>query len=160
MQQNIEIPHWDQVQALPLSWSDKLSYLVHKFLTMEQTDCNITHRFEPGFYIREMCMPAGTLFIGRIHRRGHEVQLLSGAVIHFHDENSKILLDKPVSVHTHPGYQMVAYALTEVTARSIHPNPDESRDIEELEDQYFGAVQHLVDRGRQIEHEMVEKLTW
>lgn len=152
------IPPLDQLEKVDLSWSDKLAYLTHKFLTLEQTDCNITHRFEPGLYIREMRMPAGTLFIGRIHRHGHEVQLLSGVVVHLH-EGHRIFLDKPVSVQTHPGYQMAAFALTEVTARSIHPNPTDSTDVQELEDEYFGPVQHLIDRGRQIEDEMKE-IAW
>jgi hypothetical protein len=155
MQQNTDlIPQLNQLESLPFSWSDKLAYLTYRFLTMEQTACPVTHHFEPGRYIREMHIPADTLFIGRPHTHGHEVQLISGVVIHLH-EGRRILIDKPVSVVTPPGYQMAAYTLTDVVARTVHPNPNESRDVDALENEAFGAVELLRARGEQIARELL-----
>jgi hypothetical protein len=146
----------DRYPTLP--WKDKLAYLVWRFLTIEQKDTPVTHLFEPGKYIREMTIPPDTLFIGRQHRHGHEVQLLSGSVIQI-TEHGKRQVDAPFTVHTQPGDQMVAYIIGNVVCRSIHPNPDDSRDVEALELDAFHPVDELTTLGLQVSQKL-ESGTW
>ena len=82
------VPQWDQLPQ-HLNWNEKLAYLTHQFLTMEQTGCPLTHRFEQGLYIREIRIPAETLIIGRIHRHGHVCQLLEGDLVLIHREGAR-----------------------------------------------------------------------
>ena len=152
MQQDL-VKAWDM---LPLTWTNKVAYLTHQFLKLEQTECPVEHIFEGDKYIREMTIPAGTLFLGRTHRHGHEVQLLKGSVIHV-TEHGKFPVDAYHSVHTTPGYNMVAYIVTDVVCRSVHPNPTGSRDIQALEDDAFESVEALNLLGKSI-HEQMEGL--
>src|SRR3569623_1708110 len=94
----------DQLPAIP--WKDKLAFLVYQFSKLEQTETPIEHLFEPGAYIREMRIPAGTLFIGRPHRHGHEVVLVEGSVVNI-SEHEKTELSAPFSLMSKPGYQAV-----------------------------------------------------
>jgi hypothetical protein len=140
------VPNWDQ---LDLPWSEKIAYLTVQFLKLPQTECPVKEIFEKGLYIREMTIPAETLFLGRTHTHGHEVQLLSGSVIHITPEGRR-QIDAPFSVHTTPGYQMVAFIITDVVCRSIHPNPTESRDGNALENDAFGSLDSLKELGNTV----------
>jgi len=143
------VPPWDQLPD-NLTWKEKVAYLAHQFLTMEQTACPVTHRFEQGLYIREMRIPAETLFIGRVHRHGHVCQLLEGSVILIHNEDHREAFKAPSEIMTRPGYQMVVYAVTDVLAQTIHPNPNNERDHAKLEADIFETVESVKDLGSRV----------
>lgn len=152
MPQDQLIPHWDQLPDL--TWKEKIGYLTYEFLKLPQTPCPVEHLFEDGRYIREMRIPAGTLFLGRAHRYGHLCELLEGSVMHI-SEDSKRVVDAPFSLHTTPGYHMVMYTLTDVVGRTVHPNPSDSRDTQALEDDIFESTESLKELGREV-HEKLE----
>ena len=140
------VPQWDQLPE-HLSWNEKVAYLAYQFQTMAQTDCPLMHRFEQGLYIREMRIPADTLFIGRIHRHGHVCQLLEGDVMLIHRDGIREGFHAPSQILTQPGYQMVAYALTDVRAQTVHPNPTDERDIEKLTADIFESLHSFKELG-------------
>jgi hypothetical protein len=153
MQQNMEIPELDGLSGL--SWKEKLAYLTHQFLTMEQTGCPLTHRFEQNLYIREIRIPAGTLLIGSVHRHGHVSQLLEGSVILVHPQGHREAFQAPSQILSMPGYQMVVYALTDVLAQTIHPNPHDERDIAVLEADIYEPVDELKQLGARVAYRMM-----
>lgn len=147
------IPAWD---ALPdLSWKDKVSYLTHLSLQTPQIESPVRHIFENGQYIREMFLPEGSLLTGREHLRGHEMQLLVGSVIVAAPEG-KFTFHAWANMHTKPGFHAVVYALTDCVARSVHPNPDGSRDLDALEAHWFGAAEDVIRRGDEI-HQLIQQ---
>jgi hypothetical protein len=143
------VPPWDQLPD-NLTWKEKVAYLAHQFLTMEQTACPVTHRFEQGLYILEMRIPAETLFIGRVHRHGHVCQLLEGSVILIHNEDHREAFKAPSEIMTKPRYQMVVYEVTDVLAQTIHPNPSGEHDYSVLESDIFEPVYDLRAMGQKI----------
>lgn len=148
------------LESLPtLSFREKLAYLTWRFLKEEQTECPLEHLFEPGLYIREIKIPAETLFIGRIHRHGHACQLIEGSLIHVTEEGSR-RVDAPFTLHSTPGYQMVLYSLTPIVGRSIHLNPSDSRDIQTLEDEAFESVESLKNHGERISERIGLEPSW
>jgi hypothetical protein len=139
---------WD---ALPeLAWKEKIAYLTVQFLKQPQVECPVTHRFEQGIYIREMFIPADTLFLGRAHIYGHECQLVKGQVIHITPDDKRTI-EAPFTVHTTPGYHMVFYTVSDVLGRTLHPNPDEIRDIDWLENDIFESIGELIHLGEAVE---------
>ena len=143
-----------------LSWAEKLAYLAHTLTPrMERPvdeTCPVKHSFEPGMYVREMFIPADTLFIGRPHRHGHRCELISGSVIHM-AEDGNVVRRAPFEVHTAPGYQMVLRAVTDVVGRTYHPNPTESRDVAALELDAFHENDELLQLGRDVERRIEER---
>ncbi len=137
----------DSVPAMP--WKYKLAYLVHRFSEMDQTECPVEHRFDGDEYIREMRIPAGTLFIGRVHNHGHLVQLVEGDVVNI-TEAGKQALSAPFEFHSHPGYQAVFYAVTDVVGRTVHKNSERLTDWKALEDRDFDTLESLIARGRGV----------
>ena len=143
----------DSPKLAPLTWKEKLAYIGVELLEQPQVETPVMHFFQPGWYIREMFIPAGTLFIGRGHRHGHECQLLSGTVLHI-TETERREVTAPFTMHSTPGYQMVLQAITDVLGRTVHPNPGNSRDIDMLEDDIF----HSVDEFKMLGHMAHAKL--
>lgn len=138
-----------------LTWTEKLAFLTHHLLTMEQTDCPVTHRFEGELYIREIRLPRDTYMVGRVHREGHVCQLLEGAVVLVHREGIEEGFKAPSQIMTQPGYQMAVYAVEDSVARTIHPNPTGERDIAKLEERIFGSAESVKQLGAELHQELL-----
>lgn len=138
-----------QLNALPLTWPEKLAYLTHRFLDLEQSEYPLRHLFDGGLYIREISIPAGELIIGREHRHGHLCQLLSGSIV-LNSQDGQVRFDAPAEFTSRPGYQMVVQALTDVVARTVHPNPCDSRDIAALEQEAFVPENGMLALGKAV----------
>ncbi len=143
----MQIAALDSLPEIP--WKYKLAYLVYQFSKMEQAETPVKHSFIGNDYIREMTIPAGTLFIGRTHINGHVVRLVSGSVINI-TENGRAEIEAPYEFRSSPGYQAVFYALTDVVGVTVHENPQGSRDVQYLEDRDFDSVQPLLTRGKMV----------
>jgi hypothetical protein len=145
-----------------LSWGDRIALFAYKISqqqgakTSEDDAYNLKHMFRGEWYVREMELPGGFVFVGRIHKQGHMVKLLEGSA----SVRTEFALRRhyaPDTIHTVPGFQMVAYAHTNILAQSWHFNPQGIRDISELEDEFFGNPSAVLQRGEQLAQ---EKLSW
>lgn len=133
-----------------LTHKEKLAYLGFKFAEISEGPlCPVEHIFEPGVYIRQMLIPAQVLFIGRPHTYGHRCELVSGKILLI-TEDAKTHLEAPAELWSRPGYMMCLYAKTDVVGRTYHPNPEERRDIEVMQDEIFGPIAELVMLGEQV----------
>lgn len=145
-----------------LSWSDRIAlfaYAMSQQPDAKQSDDDafkLKHMFRGDWYIREMSLPEGFVFVGRIHKQGHMVKLIDGSVS-VRTEHSLIQHFAPDVLHTVPGFQMVVYAHVNIVAQSWHHNPSHCRDIAALENEFFVDPQLVLDRGAQLSK---EKLTW
>lgn len=144
-----------------LTWTEKVAFLAHRFKAIQHLDNDVdmpvTHSFEPGMYVREMTIPADTLFIGRAHRHGHRCVLVSGTVAVMSPEG-ELVLEAPAELMTEPGYQMVLRALTDVVGRTYHPNPAESRDLAALEAEAFHPAEEVFKLGQDVSRRVEEAM--
>jgi hypothetical protein len=150
MTEPLPVPALDALPDLP--WKEKLAYLIFKFHEAPQVECPLEHVFEAGLYIRRIAIPKGTLFIGRPHRVGHMVDLLSGSVLHV-TERCRRIVHAPFSMTTTPQYQVCALALTDITARTVHPDCG-MREVEALEKHWFESIESLKELGQEIDQQM------
>jgi len=155
MQQSMVIPRWDQLPDL--TWTEKIAYVTHQMLKLAQTGCPLSHKFEPGLYIREIRVPAGTLLVGREHKRGHLSQLIEGSVVWI-TPTHRTLVEAPFFLHSGPGDHIVIYAVTDVYARTVHENADECQDISTLEARHFGTADSLQKLGEVVERRLTLEL--
>jgi len=136
-----------------LSWADKLAYLAYKLHDPAALELvPVTHSFRGEWYVRTMKIPKEYLFIGRIHILGHKIKLLSGKAILI-EEYGKEIREAPDEMTSVPGYQTVAYTLTDVVAETIHPNPlklHSQRQTDLLESYIFEPVDLVLQRGKEI----------
>lgn len=86
---------------------DQLEVVMRKY---PPKDCPLNHRFLPGFYIREILMPAETLVTSQIHLTTHPFFVLQGKVsVINEDTGEEILIQSPYSGTTYPNTRRVLY---------------------------------------------------
>ena len=104
----------------------------------------LTHSFVDGVYIRELKMNKGILAVGAIHKHLHVWFLLEGDLtIATHDTIKNYVA--PCYVISKPGTQRVLYANEDSIFVNIHKNPNEIRDIRELEKEWSALTQEEYD---------------
>lgn len=132
-----------------LSWHEKLAYLAHRWAPVTDTPveaCPVKHDFSPGLYIREIFVPAGTIFIGRPHRTGHRIVGARGRVV-LYINGERRDFDGPFELVTEPGTQIAAHAITDHVAYTYHDNPTDCRDVDECEAAAFTAANVVLQLG-------------
>lgn len=111
-----------------------------------QFDCssNVTHHFAPMVYGREIHMPKGMVIIGKIHKHAHLNVLLTGRVkvaTEFGTEE----LTAPKVWTSEPGTKRAVYMLEDTRWMTIHPNLDDSQDLEKIEDYVIAPTYEAYD---------------
>lgn len=112
---------------------NRIEEVTDKLLAMPQAHMPVIHRFSPGLYIREVHMPAGTFVIGHEHKTEHFNAMLQGHLVMVYEDGSTGDFIAPQSYSAKPG-RKVAYIVEDVVWQNIFPNPDNTEDIDVLED--------------------------
>ena len=92
----------------------------------------LKHTFADGIYIRQMDMKAGSMVVGAIHNHLHVWFLLTGRLAVATEDSIEEFL-APCYVLATPGSKRVIYATEDSIFINIHKNPDNIKDINELE---------------------------
>jgi hypothetical protein len=105
-------------------------------LSLPQAECPVIHHFGPGVYIREVTIPQGAIAMGHKQRHEHLNIVLKGSVAMIGDDGQVKVISAPAIFVGKPG-RKVGGCIEECTWHNVYPNPDNCRDIEELEARWF-----------------------
>lgn len=94
--------------------------------------CPLKHSFSDGIYVREISIPAGMYIVGKLHKHSHPNFLLSGTV-DVVTEFGKETLTGPLSIISKAGTKRALHAITPLVWITVHANPTNTQDLEELE---------------------------
>lgn len=122
--------------------SQKVDHLLAQVEDMPQVDCQTKHYFGPSIYIREVTMPAGTVVIGKPHRKEHMCVMLQGRMIVVMDDGTKQELVAPLTFVGSAG-RKVAYILETTIFQNIMAT-DET-DIDVLENMFIDNTQPALE---------------
>ena len=114
----------------------------------------LKHTFSDGIYVRELTMPANTIMTGKIHKHQHPYFILKGTVRVITEEGGVEDFIAPVSMISPKGAKRAFYTLTEVILTTVHLNPTNTQDIDELEEKL------VVDTYKQYDDFIQRKLPW
>lgn len=103
-------------------------------------DIPIQHSFADQIYIRQMDMKAGQIVIGAVHNHLHVWFLLTGKVSIIED-NEAVEHIAPCYTISKPGAQRIIYAQEDSIFVNIHKNPENIKNIEELEKEIVSITQ-------------------
>ena len=95
--------------------------------------CPLKHSFSDGIYVREIFIPKGTVLTGKIHKHEHPNFLMSGKVDVITEGKGNQRLAGPCSMMSPPGTKRALRAVTDLTWITVHHNPTNTEDLEELE---------------------------
>lgn len=132
----------DLIQRLHDGRIDELeAAMVENFV---QIDCPVTHLFTDGMYVREIFMPAGSLVTSKIHKTEHPFVLSKGKLLVSIDKGEWVEMEAPFTGITKPGTRRVAYILEDVIWTTFHTNPDDLRDLEQIEELVIEKHENLL----------------
>lgn len=145
----------DILRRPDLSWADKLAYLAYEMSQEAAAAVTVRHIFVKGLYIREIALSADVVLVGRVHVKGHRMDLMYGA-LDLITETATVLHKAPDSMFSESGYQTVLHTLTPCICRTVHLNPSEVRDVSVLESEFFEPAGPVLERGAQVVQELLK----
>jgi len=90
------------------------------------------HTFADGIYVRQMEMKKDSVVVGAIHNHLHVWFLLTGYITVATQDSTEDYI-APCYVVSTPGVKRVIYANEESIFVNIHKNPNNTKDLDELE---------------------------
>lgn len=88
--------------------------------------------FAPGVYLREFHMQAGDLVVGKTHLHAHPMLVLKGRALVVSEFGRQEVAAGHISI-SQPGAKRVVLALEDTVFCTVHPNPDDCRDMGVIE---------------------------
>jgi short subunit fatty acids transporter len=95
----------------------------------------LTHSFSDGIYVREIFIKKGMFAIGKIHKFNHTFFLMKGKLLLCSEEGIK-QIEAPYYGNSSAGTKRVVIALEDTIFVNVHPNPNNIKEIEKLEENF------------------------
>jgi hypothetical protein len=111
---------------------EQLRGLAKELRKVEDTSLYPYHWFAGNVYLRELEIPEDVFCVGKIHKHEHFVVLAEGACRINTDAGMEDIIAPHIWV-SKPGDQRALYTYQDCTFLTIHANPDDIRDVVELE---------------------------
>ena len=102
-----------------------------KEITHAEGLCDYKHSFANGIYIREMRMKKGQLGFSAIHKHSYAFFLLSGILASSTEDGVEEFI-APCYIISPQGAKRVVYAIEDCVITTIHANPTNTEDLNEL----------------------------
>ena len=92
------------------------------------------HMFSEGMYIRETCVPAGTLFTTETHKKQHPFVISLGKY-KVYDGDNILLIEAPYTGITEPNTRRLVYVEEDTICTTFHIT--DKTDVEEIEKEIY-----------------------
>lgn len=116
---------------------------------MPQADLPTEHFFADGMYCRFLPRPAGTLIVGKVHRKEHFYVVCYGTVRVTGGEGPAREITGPCVIVSQPGTKRAVLAMTDAVCLTVHRT--DSTDLDEIESELVEPdAQALFDARNQL----------
>lgn len=113
----------------------KVSAMEKAMLSMPQVIMEPVHHFADGLYARELFIPAGTIIVGKVHKRDHLNFLVKGDITVITDQGRK-RMTAPCIIKSVAGVKRVGLTHEDTIWVTVHAiEAEEGCDIETLENE-------------------------
>lgn len=102
-------------------------------------ELKITHHFSDGVYMRELFIPKGTCLTGKIHKTEH-LNILSQGELSVMTEDGVKRLKASMVIKSQPGIKRVGFAHEDSVWITVHHNPDDAQDIDQIEERLIAKA--------------------
>lgn len=122
---------------------------------MPQVEVETEHYFADGMYCRVVPRPAGTVIVGKVHKREHFYMVVKGAVAVVQDGAERKVYHAPSIIVSKPGTKRAVVALEDSVCLTVHrtDQTDLAKIEEELVEHDPTALFDAHNRPRRLEHE-------
>jgi quercetin dioxygenase-like cupin family protein len=109
---------------------EQIDRLQAEMVKMPQAELVTEHHFSPGMYMRKVFRPAGTVIVGKVHKKPHFFLCAMGEIAAW-TENGMVTLRAGDVVESKPGTKRVTMAVTDSIGITIHRT--DKIDLDEIE---------------------------
>jgi quercetin dioxygenase-like cupin family protein len=108
----------------------QIDYLQAEMVKLPQADLQTEHYFSEGMYCRKVFRPAGTVIVGKIHKKPHFFLCAKGEIIAWTESGMRTLRAGDI-VESKPGTKRVTYATEDSIGITFHKT--DNTDLNEIE---------------------------
>jgi quercetin dioxygenase-like cupin family protein len=109
---------------------EQIDRLQAEMAQMPQVELETEHFFSPGMYLRRVYRPAGTLIVGKVHKKPHFFLCAKGEIIAWTETGMRRLQAGDV-VESQPGTKRVTLSVTDSIGVTVHLT--DKTDLDEIE---------------------------
>lgn len=97
----------------------EIERLQHEMMQMPQAELETEHYFSGGMYCRKLTRPAGTLIVGKVHKKDHFFLCAKGQIIAW-SEKGMVTLNEGDVIASKAGTKRVTLAVTDSIGITFH----------------------------------------
>jgi hypothetical protein len=109
---------------------EQIEKLQSEMVKMPQTELETEHYFSDGMYCRKVFRSAGTLIVGKVHKKAHFFMCAKGEIIAWSENGMKKLCAGDI-IESKPGTKRVTLALSDAIGITFHKT--DKTDLDEIE---------------------------
>jgi hypothetical protein len=109
----------NELLSLRIPSREQIEHLQSAMLELPQVELPTRHYFADGMYLREVERAAGTLIVGKVHRREHFYIVTRGCIIVWTETGMRHIKAGEIIV-SKPGTKRATLAETDSTAITVH----------------------------------------
>jgi hypothetical protein len=134
---------------------EQIDKLQAEMVKMPQSELVTEHYFSGGMYCRKVFRPAGTLIVGKVHKKDHLFLCAAGEIIAWTEAGMKVLQPGDI-VESKPGTKRVTLALTDAIGITVHKT--EHTDLIEIEHELIESEETaLFDASNNLKNLRIEQ---
>lgn len=128
-----EVTWHDYLKDPSVPFDERLDRWEQFITQFDQVDCNLEHSFPEGMYVRKITMPAGSIIVSRIHNFDNPFFITRGKLSVVSENEGIVEYTAPFMGITKPNTRRILFIHEETDWTTVHLNPENSRNIEEIE---------------------------
>jgi hypothetical protein len=109
---------------------EQIARLQAEMSVMPQVELKTDHYFANGMYCRKLTRPAGTLIVGKVHKKDHFFLCAMGEIIAWTENGMKKLCPGDI-IESKPGTKRVTFALSDAIGITVHKT--DKTNLDEIE---------------------------
>jgi len=109
---------------------EQINRLQREMIKHPQAELLTEHYFSDGMYCRKVSRPAGTLIVGKVHKKDHFFICAAGEIIAWTEKGMKLMKAGDV-VESKPGTKRVTFAVTDAVGITVHKT--DKTDLDDIE---------------------------
>ena len=109
---------------------EQIEKLQAEMVKMPQAELQTEHYFSEGMYCRKLTRPAGTLIVGKVHKKPHFFLCAKGEIIAWTESGMRTLQPGDI-IESQPGTKRVTYAISDAIGITVHKT--DKTDLNEIE---------------------------
>lgn len=128
-----EVTWYEYLKDPSVPFDERLDRWEEYITQFEPADCPLEHSFPDGMYVRKITMPAGSIIVSRIHKFDNPFFITKGKLSVVSENEGIVEYTAPFIGITKPNTRRILFVHEETDWTTVHLNPENIKDIPEIE---------------------------